>query len=684
MSRAAIIRGNDMAFTKITNADFNDRGALAMPNRPSETMSAQAIKTQFDSPSRQVMAPAYNRLIDELEAPEGAASIGASAPTGRTGQTVQAVINSVSTGLATVESEISEVVAESHTHANKDVLDKFSEVGGKAYYNGSPLGNENYETLSNLPKINNVTLTGNKTSSDLGIPTALADLTSDSTHQTVAGYQKTEWSNKSTVSVTQVVTSGTKIATITVDGDDTDIYATGGGGGGVNDAYKSVKVGQTTISANGEDTLELIAGENVILTPDTTNKTVRLDSTGGVSEKMLRNTAGWVGKNYLKNARYWYNDDSNVTTNADGSVTFNGTFSSGYTYDVCLYDNNDCFLKKGDYILTGCPDGGGDNAYRMQMLYPATVKDYGEGASFSLSADSYISVRIFIASGVTLNNLTFYPMIRDANIADDTFDAYHERTIEQTLKEFEAINNMSGVKNLLIDTNTEDHYGFFVKNADGSITVNGTAGSSNVFYDICMYDPSEDKYDLFLEEGDYILSGCTINPMAGHLEDCYLYAWGVGTGSNSAKDFGKGARLTIGPGGSYVIARIVVSAHVTVSNKTFYPMIRRAVLDDDTYEPYTMSNRQLTDSVGSKADADALDGWTTAATVDSNGQVTFTGLDDTKGYAYEPYFNITSSSTNMNPTAEVSTLTGTGTSSMSVTYTTDADIGTSVKLRIIK
>lgn len=674
-----------MAFTKLTNADFNDKGALAMPNRPSETMSAQAIKTQFDAPSREVVMPAYNRLIDELEAETGAASIGMVAPTGVSGQTVQAVMGSVVSELAEVESQISEAIADAHTHDNKTVLDKFSEVSGSPYYNGNPISNDNYESLSNLPKVNNVTLTGNKSLSDLGVPTALADLTTDSTHQTVAGYQKTEWSNKSKVSVTQVVTSGTKIATITVDGTGTDIYATGGGGGGVNDAYKSVKVGATTISANGEDTLELIAGENVILTPNSTNKTVRLDSTGGVSETTLRDTTGWVGKNHLKNAKYWYEDGTNVTTNADGSVTFNGTFPSGYTYDICMYDTSegqyDCFLKKGDYILSGCPSGGGDDTYRIQMIYPTTVKDYGDGASFSLSADTYISVRIFISSGVTLNNLTFYPMIRYANVADDTFDAYHERTIEQTLKEFEAINNMSGVKNLLIDTNNEEHYGSFVKNADGSITANLTTGSSYAFYDICMYEPSEDKYDLFLEEGDYILSGCPVEAMVGHREDCCLVAWST---SGTARDYGEGAKLSVGAGGSYITARIMIKSGVTVYNKTFYPMIRRAVLEDDTYQPYTMSNRQLTDSVGSKADADALDGWTTAATVDSNGQVTFTGLDDTKGWAYRPHIYVTSSSTNMNPSAEITTLTGTGTSNMSVTYTTDADIGASVKLRIIK
>ena len=39
-------------------------------------------------------------------------------------------------------------------------------------------------------------------------------------------------SGGSSVTVTQIQTTGTKIATITVDGDDTDLYAPSGGGGG--------------------------------------------------------------------------------------------------------------------------------------------------------------------------------------------------------------------------------------------------------------------------------------------------------------------------------------------------------------------------------------------------------------------------------------------------------------------
>lgn len=57
--------------------------------------------------------------------------------------------------------------------------------------------------------------------------------------------------------------------------------SSGGGGGSVNNAYKIVKVGSTNITASGEDTLELVAGSNVTLTPDASLKKVTIAASGG-------------------------------------------------------------------------------------------------------------------------------------------------------------------------------------------------------------------------------------------------------------------------------------------------------------------------------------------------------------------------------------------------------------------
>jgi len=53
-----------------------------------------------------------------------------------------------------------------------------------------------------------------------------------------------------------------------------------GGGGAVNDAYKSVKIASTTLTASGEDTLELEAGSNITIIPDAQNKKITIQASG--------------------------------------------------------------------------------------------------------------------------------------------------------------------------------------------------------------------------------------------------------------------------------------------------------------------------------------------------------------------------------------------------------------------
>lgn len=60
-----------------------------------------------------------------------------------------------------------------------------------------------------------------------------------------------------------------------------DNKAGSGGGSGNTDTYGHVKVGSVTIDASGDDTIELVAGSNVTLTPDTTSKSVTISATGG-------------------------------------------------------------------------------------------------------------------------------------------------------------------------------------------------------------------------------------------------------------------------------------------------------------------------------------------------------------------------------------------------------------------
>ena len=49
----------------------------------------------------------------------------------------------------------------------------------------------------------------------------------------------------------------------------------------ISNGIKTITIGETDIEAEGEDAIEIIAGDNVTLTPDAENKTITIASTGG-------------------------------------------------------------------------------------------------------------------------------------------------------------------------------------------------------------------------------------------------------------------------------------------------------------------------------------------------------------------------------------------------------------------
>lgn len=86
---------------------------------------------------------------------------------------------------------------------------------------------------------------------------------------------------------------------------------------------------------------------------------------------------------------------------------------------------------------------------------------------------------------------------------------------------------------------------------------------------------------------------------------------------------------------------------------------------------------------GKVAEGSDLDEWIGPQTV-NNGAVSFTGLNDVGVKGYDPYFIVTSTSTNLKPYAYLTSISGEGTNNMSLTFETDADAGASCYLRYLK
>lgn len=136
-------------------------------------------------------------------------------------------------------------------------------------------------------------------------------------------------------------------------------------------------------------------------------------------------------KNFLQNtATTLTKDGLTFTVHNDGSVTVNGT-ATVQTYFVVLGGNKgrEKFLGIKEIILSGCPSGGSYDKYYLQFYHydknNTLAYDYGSGAKLTFTNDTGdFNVSIIVKSGVTMNNVKFYPMIRSASIENADYEPY--------------------------------------------------------------------------------------------------------------------------------------------------------------------------------------------------------------------------------------------------------------------
>lgn len=161
--------------------------------------------------------------------------------------------------------------------------------------------------------------------------------------------------------------------------------------------------------------------------------------------------------------------------------------------------------------------------------------------------------------------------------------------------------NVLGAKNLIpypySYTTTTFKGVTFTDNGDGTVTVNGKP-TGNADFRLCQ--PSEKKIKLIRGE-KYVLSGSPLveSESENHLQIYLNYALnGVG---NYISTKANGSVTFVMPEydeGTYqsIFIRAWNDAE-TITNITFYPMLRLASDPDDTYVPYAMTNRKLTENV---------------------------------------------------------------------------------------
>lgn len=117
-----------------------------------------------------------------------------------------------------------------------------------------------------------------------------------------------------------------------------------------------------------------------------------------------------------------------ITVNSDKSVIVDGTTNNGKASGIALGGNT--VLGKGAFILSGCPEGGDKETYRIVCVIndggtQKNVIDYGDGDSVTLTSDDATIINNgFYLAVKSCDNKTFYPMICRAEIADGTYEPY--------------------------------------------------------------------------------------------------------------------------------------------------------------------------------------------------------------------------------------------------------------------
>lgn len=333
------------------------------------------------------------------------------------------------------------------------------------------------------------------------------------------------------------------------------------------------------------------------------------DTAADIYEVMEKNGA----KNLLGLSKVATSESKNgvtLTKNSDGSFTLNGTATTD-TFFKLLTD----FPTSGKYIFSGMDTGKYNNTYWIwlgnisngniayyqgAMIYsdtkdsiPFDITQLKTGGGTAITIDN-LCVWITVKNGTTFSNKIIYPMIRLASDTDSTYQPYAETNYQLTQRKMSyADNGILGAKNLIpypyADTTKTVNGVTFTDLGDGTVKVNGTATATTLF-------TFAGTSKQFLKAGTYILSGCPDVDSGAYIQ---VYVSGSGTtiGRDRYENEPYGTTFTLTQAQvdtQNIVVGIALLSGTQVSNAVFRPMLRLASDTDSTYQPYAMTNKELT------------------------------------------------------------------------------------------
>lgn len=111
--------------------------------------------------------------------------------------------------------------------------------------------------------------------------------------------------------------------------------------------------------------------------------------------------------------------------NSDGSVTCSGTATDDALYDLLTVYELPTYLHAGErYFASGATDAVTIQVYDWQENWVHCLTTSSEGV-FTIDQNATgLLFRVAVEAGMTVNNVTIYPMIRSVTVSDSTFESY--------------------------------------------------------------------------------------------------------------------------------------------------------------------------------------------------------------------------------------------------------------------
>lgn len=259
------------------------------------------------------------------------------------------------------------------------------------------------------------------------------------------------------------------------------------------------------------------------------------------------------GKNLLQNnATSTTINGITFTVNSDGTVIAKGTATSNAVLDIGR--NLENTFKAGDYIASGCPSGGSSSSYQITVFKAVGATgttigaDIGTGATFKLTEDSKLWLRLVVYAGKTVSDLVFKPMI---STTPTFYVPYNHIGFKSTGKNLLNIPNVYELYQYITNTSLSLPAGEYVLSAENIVT-----DTTNEVKDVLFVFKFVDGTDKYV----------------------YLSP----TKTSTAVTFDK----VVVSYNIYANYNYVTSIGVTA---TFTNLMLRRSADDDTYEPYKES-----------------------------------------------------------------------------------------------